>query len=412
MGQRRMRRVVVTGLGVLSSIGSSTDEVRNSLYKSNSGLMYMPQMEQTGLRCSVYAPIREWNRGMLGKRAKQTMSTVSQYALVAVSEAIKDAGLGQDHLSSPLTGVCVGTAFGGINEVFPAEDLVRMKKPSRAGMTGIVKIMNSTVSGNLAAHLGIRGRTCSISSSFASGLDNIGHGYELIQHGLQDICICGAAEEDCWRQLGAYFDNWGGMPRNWNKRPTEACRPYDRDREGFVMSAGAGILILEALEHARKRGKHARYEIVGYGASNDGDDMFRPSGLGLGRAIHQAMHSASEQGVNKVDYINTHGTGTPLGDEVEIRTIREAFEPLPPAVSSTKGLTGHGMAASGAQEAVYALLMLCDNFIAPTTNLSNIAEECSGVPHVPELVEKKLTTVMSISVGLGGATGCVIFNKM
>ncbi len=289
---------------------------------------------------------------------------------------------------------------------------MKEKKPSRAGMTGTVKVMNSTAAGNLAAYLGVQGRTYSLSSSFALGTDNIGLSYELIKFGLIDVCICGAAEEDCWKQLGAYFDNWDGMPKDWNDRPTEACRPYDRDRQGFVMSSGAGILILEALEHARERGARIYGEIVGYGSANDGADLFRPTGTGLKRAVRQALIAAAERDINDIDYINTHGTGTALGDRVEVEVIKKVFGNSVPVISSTKGLTGHGLGAAGAQEAVYTLLMLSNNFIAPTVNLENIAPECAGIPHVQSILEREFNTAMSFSVGLGGTNSCIIFKTI
>jgi 3-oxoacyl-[acyl-carrier-protein] synthase-1 len=408
-----MKRVMVTGLGILSSIGNHIDDVLAALINSYSGLEFMSELQDLGLKCRVYGPVKGWNSGKLGKRATQTMSTVAQYATVAALDALQDAGLEPKRLQNERTGIVVGTAFGGVSEVFPIEELVlRRKSPSRAGMTGVVKIMNSTASGNLAAYLGVKGHTLSLSSSFASGTDNIGLAYELVKYGVEDVCICGAAEEDCWKQLGVYFDNWGGMPKTWNDRPTQACRPYDREREGFVMSAGAGILVLEAMEHAERRGARIYAEVIGYGSANDGVDMFRPSGMGLKQAIQQALAAASKKGVKTIDYINGHGTGTPLGDRIEVEAIKRVFKSSAPPLSSTKGLAGHGMGATGAQEAVYVLLMLRNNFLAPTANLQNIAQECSGVPHIQSIVEKELRTAMSINVGLGGAASCIIFKKI
>ena len=405
--------MAVTGLGIVSSIGNHIDDVLTALVHNRSGLVFMPEMQDLGLKCGVYGPIKEWNPDKLSKRAKQTMSTVAQYATGAALDALQDAGLEPGRLQNDRTAIVVGTAFSGLNEVYRIEQLVlEHNRPSRAGITGIVKIMNSTAAGNLAAYLNITGRVYSLSSSFASGADNIGHAYELIKNGLQDVCICGSSEEDCWKQLGGYFDNWGGMPESWNGRPVQACRPYDRDREGFVMSSGSGILVLETLEHARKRGAKVYAEIIGYGSSNDGDDMFRPNGMGLKRAMLQSMGSASQNGMKRIDYINGHGTGTALGDKVEVQAIRGVFGSSAPTLSSSKGLAGHGLGSTGAQEAVYALLMLHHNFIAPTMNLNNIAQECAGVPHAQSLVEKNLETVMSINVGLGGATSCIIFRKI
>jgi len=408
-----MRRVVVTGLGIVSSIGNNTEEVLTALRQNRSGLVFVQQMRELGLRCSVYGPVTGWDPSTLGKRAKLTMSTVAQYAAGATIEAIKDARLKENHLHNERTGIIVGTAFGGINEVFRIDQLMATGKSlSRAGATGVVKIMNSTASGNLAAYLGVQGRTYSISSAFSSGTDNIGHAFELIKYGLQDICICGAAEEDCWKQIGVSLDNWEAMPREWNDHPTQACRPYDRDRQGTVLTEGAGILILETLEHAHRRGARVYAEIIGYGSANDGAEMFRPTGLGLEGAIRQALASSSKQGEERIDYINGHGTGTLLGDKIEAETIRKVFGNSTPPLSSTKGLTGHGMGAAGAQEAVYTLLILNHNFIAPTVNLDNIANECAGISHVQSPLEKDLGTVMSLSVGLGGTNSCIIFRKM
>jgi 3-oxoacyl-[acyl-carrier-protein] synthase-1 len=407
-----MNRVVATGLGIVSSIGNNAKEVITSLREGRSGIVFMPEMQELGFRCCVYGPVKGWDPSKLRKRAKLTMSAAAQFAAGAALEALRDAGLEANDLQNERIGVIVGTAFGGINEAVRAEQLlVTRKSPSRAGATGVVKIINSTAAGNLATYLGVQGRTCSISSGCSTGLNSIGHAYELIKYGLQDVCICGATEEDCWKQVGVSCDNGLGMPRAWNDRPTQACRPYDRDHQGLVMSAGAGIVILETLEHAQRRGTRTYAEIIGYGSTNDGNDMFQPTGNGLKRAIQQALTSASERGIEKIDYINPHGAGTPIGDRVEVRVIKELFGQIP-LVSSTKGLTGHGMGAAGAQEAVYTLLMLQHNFVAPTANLHNIAPECTGIRHVKTLHQGLLQTAMTFNAGLGGTNACMIFKKL
>jgi 3-oxoacyl-[acyl-carrier-protein] synthase-1 len=407
-----MRRVVVTGLGIVSSLGTDLEEVSRALYDSRSGLVHDPAMKEFGMKCCVFGAVKGFNAEALTNRAKLTASQVAQYALYAALAALRDARLDQGEIQNERCGILVGSSFGGINEAFKTERFVVRKRPSRAGLTGLVKGMNSTTSGNLAAFLGSKGHASAISSSFASGLDNVGHAYELINCGLQDMCICGSAEQEVWRQVGAYFDNAGAMANKWNDHPAEACRPYDRERQGFIMSAGAGILILEALEAAEKRGSSIYSEIVGYGSANDGSDLFRPSGEGLKYAMKQALVSASKQGVNGLDYINGHGTGTPLGDRVEVRAIRDVFGSGAPLLSSTKGLAGHGLGATGAQEAVYSLLMLKNNFIAPTVNLKDVDGDCSGVPHVQSLSERELGSVMTINVGLGGTASCLIFRKL
>jgi len=407
-----MNRVVVTGLGIVSSIGNTTKEVLSSLWHGQSGIVFIPEMQDLGFKCCIYGPVKQLDTSSIRKKALQTMSQAAQYAVVSALEALEDANLCPKGLQTGRVGIIVGTGLGGINEVALAERLlITHKSPSRVGATGPVRIMNSTASGNLAAYFGVQGRTYSLSSACSTGLNNIGHAYELLKFGLLDVCICGAAEEDSWKQLGVSFDNGGAMPRTWNDRPAQACRPYDRDRQGFVMSAGAGILILETMEHAQQRRAPIYAEIVGFGSTNDGADMFEPTGKGLKVAIQQSLSSASRQGIQKIDYINPHGTGTLVGDKVEVRVIKELFGRTP-FVSSTKSLTGHGQSAAGAQEAVYTLLMLRHNFVAPTANLHNIAPECTGIRHVQVLNECLLENVMTFNAGLGGTNTCMIFRKL
>jgi 3-oxoacyl-[acyl-carrier-protein] synthase-1 len=228
---------------------------------------------------------------------------------------------------------------------------------------------------------------------------------------MVDLCICGAAEESNWKQVGGFFDNWSGMPFLWNDRPEEACRPYDVQREGTVFSEGAGILILEAMDHARRRGVVPYAEIVGYGAANDGFHMFEPTGEGLSECLRQALAAAAEKGVQRIDYVNSHGTGTKLHDALEVRVIKELFGSACPFVSSTKGLAGHSMGAAGAHEAIFTLLMLSHGFIAPTANLTRIASDCEGVAHVQSLLETSLESVATFNAGLGGTNACLVFRK-
>ena len=405
------RRVVVTGMGIISSLGGSLEEVTASLYQGRSGLVYMPEMKKMGMKCSVFGPVRGFDAKFLTNKAKLTMSQVAQYAMWATHEAIRSARLADKDVQNDRCGIAVGGSFGGINEVFKTERFVKRKHPSRAGSTGVVRVMNSTTSGNIAAYFKVKGSTTSLCSSFAAGLDNIGQGYELIKFGLQDLVICGASEEEAWKQVGPYFENAGAMVRGWNDRPEEACRPYDRCRRGFVMSAGSGILILESLEHAKKRSAPIIAEIVGYGSANDGNNLFSPSGEGLKRAMRRALRCTEEHRGDKIDYINGHGTGTPITDRVEVQAIRDFFGEKAPWLSSTKGLAGHGMGATGAQEAVYTLLMLRQGFIAPTRNLVEIDEECRGVHHVQTLLEEQLNLVMTVSLGLGGTASCLVFKR-
>ncbi|MBI4587216.1 MAG: hypothetical protein HY725_00115 [Candidatus Rokubacteria bacterium] len=408
-----MTRVVVTGLGVVSSIGNSKAEVLRSLRESRSGIEFAPEMKELGLRCQVLGRVKGLDPASIGKRALQTMSDVARYAAAAALEGLEEAKLPREALHDPKAAVVVGTSFGGINEVTKAEQLLlKHRNPSRLGGTGIVKLMHSTVSGNLAAWLGVQGRAYSICSSSASGLDNIGHAYELITRGVADLCLAGAAEESTWRQIGVFFDNWDGMPSSWNDQPSKACRPYDRDREGTVFSEGAGVLVLETMEGAERRGVSPYAEIVAYGAANDGYQMFEPSGEGLKECIRQALSGAHAKGVERIDYINSHGTGTKLHDPLEVKAIHEIFGVPSPSVSSTKGLTGHSMGAAGAHEAVFTLLMLRHGFIAPTANLEHIASDCEGISHVQSVMEVPLETVLTFSAGFGGTNACLIFRKL
>jgi 3-oxoacyl-[acyl-carrier-protein] synthase-1 len=404
-----MNRVVVTGLGIVSSIGNGVEHVLQALRAGHSGMVYMPEMEELGYKCCIAAPVKGLDTTAVPRKAQRTMSAAATYAMLAAQEAIQDAGLPTDYLQTEKAGVIVGTALGGINEVPRAEEaLAAGRKGSRLGAVGPARIMNATAAGHLAAHFGVRGRSCSISAACATGLYNIGHAYELIRWGLLDRCVCGSSEEDSWKHVGLSGDNGGGMPTDFNDRPARACRPFDRDRQGFVCSAGSGILILETLEGAERRGAKIYTEIIGYGAANDADDMYQPSGDGLRRSIAEAIRKA---GVDQIDYINAHGTGTPIGDRVEAGVIRELFSDQP-MVSSTKGINGHAQGGAGAQEAVYTILMLHHGFAAATANLENVAPECEGIRHVRVRYDGPLESAMTVNSGLGGTNACLILRNL
>lgn len=407
-----MNRVVVTGLGIISPIGNNKEEVLSSLWHGRSGIVHIPEMLDLGFKCCLYGPVKEPDISSVHNKSRHTMSEVAQYAVLATLEAMDDARLAPEVLQTERAGVVVGTGLSGISEVARVEQMtMKGAKLSRAGATGPVKIMNSSAAGNLAAYFKVNGRVRSVSTACCTGVDNIGHAFNLLQFGAIDICIAGSAEEDSWRHVGAFFDNSGEMPRAANHRPSQACRPYDKDRKGFVLSSGAGILILETLEHAGRRGAKPYGEIVGYGSANDGADMFRPTGEGLREAISQSLDAASAHGVKDIDYINPHGTGTYIGDMVETEVIREVLGKRP-FVSSTKGLTGHALGAAGAVEAVFTLLMMAKNFVAHTANLDNIAQECSGIRHVQNRQERPVNTAMAFNSGLGGTNACLVFKKM
>jgi 3-oxoacyl-[acyl-carrier-protein] synthase-1 len=348
----------------------------------------------------------------LDRHARQTLSPAGEYALAAALEAVADAQLPADVLQSPQTAVIIGTMISGINEATRVEGIARQKRrPQRAGATGVTKMMNSSPAGNVAAVLGAQGRVYSISSACSTGPDSIGHASELIAFGQQDVAICGATEEDCWRQFGPSYENWGGTPGLYNQRPASACRPYDEDREGVVMAAGAGIVVLESLDSARARGAHIYAELAGYGSANDGSDMFHPSGEGARAAARQALGAAARVGVSRLDYVNTHATGTKVGDEVEIDWIKDVVGSDVP-LSSTKGQIGHAQGAAGALEAVFTLLMLEHRFLAPTANLEHIDPACSGVPHVREVISARPRTMLTVNAGLGGTNASLVFQKI
>lgn len=407
-----MRRVLVTGVGVVSCIGNNKEAVLSSLRESRSGLEFIPEMKELGFHCHVGGRVKGLNTASIGKRPLLTMSNVARFAAVAASEAIDDAKLPPEAIKTDRAAVVVGTSFGGINEILNGERMLQQhKNPLRVGTAGLLKAMHSTAAGNLAAWLGVQGRTYGLCSSFCTGTDAIGQAYELIGRGMADVSLCGATEESSLRQVWGCLDNWGGMPKSWNAYPERACRPYDQDREGTVLSEGAGILVLEARDHALQRGADPYAEVVGYGSSNDGFDMFHPSGDGLKESLRQAMAVAEEHGVQRIDYINSHGTGTKVHDALEVRVIREMFGTASPLVSSTKALAGHSLGATGAHEAVFTLLMLRHDFVAPTVNLERVAPDCEGVSHVQSVREDPLKTAMTFSAGLGGSNACVIFRK-
>ena len=407
-----MRRVVVTGLGIVSSIGNDRTEVAAALREGTSGIELIPEMRDLGFKCHVAGRVKDLDLDRVPKRTRLTMSSVARYAAVAALDALEEAGLAPEDLQHERAGVIVSTGLGGPPEWTRAETLLRKhRNPSRVGATGLVKAMQSTVAGNLAAWLGVKGRAYAVCSSFCSGIDSIGHAYELIARGVLDVCLCGAAEENALRQFWGFIDNWRGLPTSWNDSPERACRPYDRDREGTVFSEGAGVLLLEAEEHAARRNVEPYAAVVGYGAANDGCDMFRPSGDGLRESIRQALESAGAAGVQRIDYVNSHGSGTRVHDALEVELLKETFGTSSPMLSSTKAQAGHALSATGAQEAVFTLLMLRHGFVAPTLNLEHVAPDCEGVDHVRSRRDVAFDTAVCFNAGLGGSNACLAFAR-
>lgn len=409
-----MRRVAITGMGIVSCLGNNKAEVWRSLSEGISGVRVVPEMKELGYKHPVAGLVKGLSTVEVGKKPLQTMSEPAKYAAVATLEALHDAQLPLQMLRGARAGVVVGTAAGGANDASSAEAMLLFHtSPARIGATAIVRAINSTAALNLAAWLGVKGRCYSVSSACATGTDSIGHGFELVRHGILDVCISGGAEAAAGGHFWAFLAASGVMPPDLDEHPERACRPYDRDRQGMVPSEGAGILVLEPLEEAERRGAPIVAEVIGYGSASDGESMFEPSGTGLTRSIEQALRSAADiHGSVEIDYINPHGAGTRVGDPVEVRAIKRVFGHPSPLVSSTKPLNGHSQGAAGAHEAIFTLLMLQHDVVVPTPNLTHVAAECEGVRHVHSLLRQPLRTVMTFNSGLGGANACLVFRKL
>jgi 3-oxoacyl-[acyl-carrier-protein] synthase-1 len=400
-------------MGIVSAIGNNTREVLSALRQGRSGIAFIPEMRALGYRCQVAGLVKGWQPLGIAKRPLHTMSTGARYAASAALEALEEAQLTPDDLHRGRVGISLGTGMGSPHEAVRAElGLISRRSPSRLGAAGVAKMLGVSSAANLAAWLGVKGRCYAVSSACATGVDNIGHGFELIRHDLLDLCLCGGGEEQGIPNAWGFFDATNGMPTDFNDRPHQACRPYDRRRQGMVLSEGAGVLILEALDHAERRGVRAYAEVVGYSSANDGDNMFEPTGLGLRRCLEEILAAAAPGGDRQVDYINTHGTGTRLGDPVEVRVLSQLFGAASPLISSTKGLTGHSLGAAGAHEAIYTLLMLQHGFVVPTFNLDEVAPECRGVRHVRTWMEVPLRTAITFNAGLGGTNAGLMFRKL
>jgi 3-oxoacyl-[acyl-carrier-protein] synthase-1 len=402
-----MRRVVVTGIGIVSSIGNNSQEVLSSLKEARSGVIAAPDYTELGFRCQVHAaPIIDWE-SLVDRRAARFLAPGTAYAHIAMDQAIADSGLSETEVSNDRTGLIVGSGGASTRSIINSAQTAQEKGPKRVGPFAVPKAMSSGPSATLATWFKIRGINYSISSACATSTHCIGAGAEQIQMGKQDVIFAGGCEELDWT-LSVLFDAMGAMSSNFNATPTKASRAYDRDRDGFVIAGGAAVLVLEELEHAKARGAKIYAEITGYAANSDGHDMVAPSGEGAVRCMKLAM-----KGLNrKVDYLNPHGTATPVGDAKEMEAVREVFGQDAPLISSTKSLTGHSLGAAGAQEAVYSLLMLNNDFVCESANIENLDPAFEGIPIVRKRVDRKLDTVMSNSFGFGGTNGCVIMSRL
>jgi 3-oxoacyl-[acyl-carrier-protein] synthase-1 len=403
-----MRRVVVTGMGVVSSIGNNANEVLASLREAKSGVSAAPEYAELGFRCHVHAkPQIDWE-SMVDRRAARFLAQGTAFGHIAMEQAIADSGLDEAEVSNERTGLIVGSGGPSTRAIVEAAEITRTKGPKRVGPFAVPKAMSSGASAVLATWFKIRGLNFSISSACATSAHCIGVGAEQIIMGKQDIVFAGGVEELDWT-LSVMFDAMGAMSSNFNDTPAVASRAYDRDRDGFVIAGGGGIVVLEEYEHAKARGAKIYGEIIGYAANSDGYDMVAPSGEGAVRCMKLAM---STIGGRTIDYLNPHGTSTPVGDSREMEAVRGVFGSKPPLISSTKSLTGHSLGAAGAQEAIYCLLMLNNGFAAKSANIDNLDPEFADLPILLERSDKPLETVMSNSFGFGGTNGCLVMAKV
>jgi 3-oxoacyl-[acyl-carrier-protein] synthase-1 len=404
-----MRRVVVTGLGIVSCIGNDADTVAANLKAGNSGIERDAKMTELGFRSQISGrPVCDYKE-IISKRSYRFMGDAAGWSAVAMKNAIEDAGLTDEQVSHPRTGIIAGSGGPSSLEIVRAADITRKNNsPKRIGPFAVPKAMSSTVSATLATHFKIQGVNYSITSACTTSLHCIGSSVEQIQWGKQDIMFAGGGEELEW-SMSSLFDAMGAMSSKYNDTPKEASRAFDTDRDGFVIAGGAGMLVLEEYEHAIARGAKIYAEVVGYAATSDGYDMVAPNGIGAERAMRLALETA---GLETVDYINPHATSTPVGDIAETNAIERVFGLDGPYVSATKCLTGHSLGAAGVQEAIYTLLMMDRNFVTPSINIGTRDPEIPAINIAYEMVETEVKTAMSNSFGFGGTNGSVIFAKV
>ena len=403
-----MRRVAVTGIGIVSSIGNNANEVLASLREARSGVSAAPEYAELGFRCQVHAaPQIDWE-STVDRRAARFLAQGTAFGHIAMEQAIADSGLEDSEVSHERTGLVVGSGGASTRSIIDAAETARTRGPKRVGPFAVPKAMSSGPSATLATWFKIKGLNYSISSACATSTHCIGAGYEQILMGKQDVVFAGGVEELDWT-LSVLFDAMGAMSSNFNDRPQAASRAYDKDRDGFVIAGGAGVVVLEELERARARGAKIYGEIVGYAANSDGFDMVAPSGEGAVRCMRMALEQA---GGRKVDYLNPHGTSTPVGDLKEMEGVREVFGSAAPLISSTKSLTGHSLGAAGAQEAIYSLLMLNNGFACESANIETLDPAFEGLPILRERRDVQLETAMSNSFGFGGTNGCLVMTRV
>ncbi len=402
-----MRRVVVTGIGIVSCLGKNKEEVLASLQQGKSGISYQPEYAEKGFKSHIAGSIDMDFSELIDRKLLRFMGESAAYSYLSMQEAIADAGLSDEQVSNVRTGLIAGSGGASAANIVEAADGMREKGLRRVGPYRVTRTMGSTVSACLATPFKIKGVNYSITSACSTSAHCIGNAMELIQLGKQDVVFAGGGEELHWTQT-VLFDAMGALSSKYNDTPEKASRAYDANRDGFVIAGGGGMLVIEELEHAKARGAKIYAELVGYGATSDGYDMVAPSGEGAARCMQQAMSTIDKP----IDYINAHGTSTPAGDIQELKAVKEVFGDNCPKVSSTKSLSGHSLGAAGVQEAVYSLLMQQHNFIAASANIENLDEGAEGMPVVTEKLENvDLTTIMSNSFGFGGTNASLVFTK-
>ena len=404
-----MKRVVVTGMGIVSSIGNNLAEVLSSLQEGKSGIAFNETYKEMGFRSHVSGSIKNLDlKELIDRKQFRFMGDAAAYAFLSMQEAIADSGLSEDQVSNVRTGIIAGSGGASSANLIDSADTLRERGVKRIGPYRVTQTMGSTVSACLATPFKIKGVNYSISSACATSAHCIGHAAELIQLGKQDIVFAGGGEEEHWSQT-MLFDAMGALSTQNNENPTKASRAYDANRDGFVIAGGGGMVVVEELEHALARGAKIYAEVVGYGATSDGYDMVAPSGEGAARCMLQALAGVDSD----VDYINSHGTSTPAGDMQELKAVKQAYEGKKiPAIGSTKSLAGHSLGATGVQEAIFSLLMMENNFIAASANIETLDDEAAGVPIVTSKQENvTLNTIMSNSFGFGGTNASLVFKR-
>ena len=401
-----MRRIAITGMGIASCLGNDLDSVSRALREGRSGIRTLPDSVERGLRSQIGGAVDLDLDAVIDRKLKRFMSDAAAYSYVSMRDAIADAGLSEAQISDPRTGLIAGSGGGSSRWQVETADILRDRGVRKVGPYMVPRTMCSTVSANLATAFKIKGLSYSISAACATSAHCIGAGADLIRHGAQDIVFAGGGEDLDWT-MTVMFDAMGALSSARNDAPETASRPYDAGRDGFVIDSGGGMLVLEDWDHAVARGAHIHAELVGYGVTSDGADMVAPSGEGAVRCMRMALEGVSRP----VDYLNTHGTSTPLGDIVELNAVREVFGEAMPPISSTKALSGHSLGAASVHEAIYSLLMLRDGFIAGSANIDNLDPGAEGFPIVRESRDAKLDVVMSNSFGFGGTNAALVFAR-